>query len=442
MEKEDQKTHVLILGAGFAGLYTALHLEKKLRKVRAEVEITLVDYHYYHLFTPMLHEAATGVIHLGTILAPIRRILRGKNIHFLHARVDEIDLEAQQVRFCCDQLAYDLLVIALGSVTQFYGLESVAERALEMKDAPDAERLRCHVINRFEAASRDHDPETRRRLLTFAVVGGGCTGVETMAEVHEFLMHLRKEQYDDIISKDEVRTVLVEMQDRVLPQMDRTLSRSALRRMRDMGIEPMLNVTVAKLSDAGLEFAGDQETLPTETVIWAAGVRANPLLDDLPLARDRMGRIEVDHQLRTAEYPNVYVLGDAAHAHHPTTDEVYPPTAQVAYRQAPVAAANILADITGGEHEQFDFTYIGDLVSMGPLSGVADPFGVKLRGVFAWLMWKFYYLLNLVGWQNRVRVAMNWVLALLSPVNSTLPTECPPNCELEVCAVGPASVRA
>jgi NADH dehydrogenase len=425
------KKRVLILGAGFAGLYTALHLERALEK-DASAEVLLVDHNHFHLFTPLLHEAVSGVIHPGLIMTPIRRILRNKRIEFLRARVDAIDLEAQTVTMCCLLVPYDILVIALGSVTNFHGLASVRERALEIKTASDAERLRCHVINRFEAASREDDPQRRQRLLTFAVVGGGCTGIETVAEVHELVMHLHKEQYSEI-APDEIRTVLVEVQDRVLPQMDRTLSRSALRRMRKMGIEVLLNTKVQEMTVAGLEFVGDREPLQAETVVWAAGVQGHPVVDGLSLEKDRMGRIVVDHELRVPEMASVYVIGDAAHARHPETGEVYPPTAQVAYRQADVAALNIAADLQGGPHRPFDFTYIGDLVSLGRLSGVADPFGFRLRGPAAWAMWKFYYLLNLVGWQNRLRVALNWLLALLFPTHSAISHECSPDCSAEMC---------
>lgn len=427
----ENKKRVLILGAGFAGLYTALHLEERLSE-GAPVEITLIDQNHFHLFTPLLHEAASGVIHPGLIMPPIRRVLHGKRINFLRARADDIDLENQIVTLCCMRMSYDVLVIALGSVTNFYGMDSVREQALEIKHARDADELRCHVINRFEAATRESDPQRRRKLLTFAVVGGGCTGVETVAEVREFLMDLRQEQYASV-APDEVRTVLVEIQDRVLPQMDRTLSRAALRRMERMGIEALLNTRVTDLTEGGLAFADGREPLRTDTVIWAAGVQAPPVLEDLPVGKDRMGRIVVDHDLSVPGAPNVYVLGDAAHARHPETDEIYPPTAQVAYRQAPVAAANIAADIEGGEHRVFDFTYIGDLVSLGRWSGVADPFGIKLRGTLAWAMWKFYYLLSLVGWQNRLRVALNWLLALLFPTHSALSYECTPECEKELC---------
>ena len=426
------KKRVLILGAGFAGLYTALHLEKALSKKDTPAEITLVDRNHYHLFTPLLHEVASGVIHPGVIMSPVRRILRGKQINFVRARVQAIDLEAQVVDLCCLQMTYDILVIALGSVTNFYGMDSVQERALEIKYASDADELRCHVINRFEAAMRESDPQRRRKLLTFAVVGGGCTGVETVTEVHEFVVHLRKEQYADI-APDEVRTVLVEIRDRVLVQMDRTLSRAALRRMQKMGIEVMLNTTVTEYTNEGLVFTAGQEPLPTDTLIWAAGVKTPSVLDELPLEKDRMGRIVVDGDLTVPGWPNVYVLGDAAHARHPETREVYPPTAQVAYRQAPVAAASIAADIQGASRQTFDFTYIGDMVSLGRLSGVADPFGIKLRGLPAWAMWKFYYLLGLIGWQNRLRVALNWLLALLFPTASALSHECSPGCDEELC---------
>jgi NADH dehydrogenase len=431
MTENDQTKRVLILGAGFGGLYTALHLEKILGK-DAPAEITLVDWNHYHLFTPLLHEALSGVIHPSLILTPIRRILHGRRIRFVRARVEAIDLEARNVSFCCALMPYDILVIALGSVTAFYGLDSVREQALQLKTADDIDQLHCHIINRFEAATREDDPARRRRLLTFVVVGGGCTGVETVAEVREFVMHLHEEQYD-AIDPDEIRTALVEIQDRVLPQMDRTLSRTSVRRLKRMGVEVMLNTRVTGLEDGHLLLADGREPLPTDTLIWTAGVRGNPVLEPLPLDKDRMGRIVVDGDLRVPGHPEVYVLGDAAHAVHPQTSEVYPPTAQVAYRQAPVAAANIAADLVGGSHRAFDFTYIGDLVSLGRFSGVADPFGIKMQGTFAWLMWKFYYLLTLVGWQNRLRVALNWFLALLFPANSTLPNQCKPDCEAEFC---------
>jgi NADH dehydrogenase len=329
-------------------------------------------------------------------------------------------------------LNYDILVIALGSVTNFYGLESIRGRALELKTASDAERLRCHIINRFEAATRERDPQRRRRLLTFTVVGGGCTGVEAVTELREFLLHLQADQYNSI-PLEEIRTVLVEMQDRVLPQMDPALSKAALQRMQEMGIEVLLNTQVRDWTDEGLIFADSRPPLPTDTVILVAGVRANPVVEALPLEKDKYGRIVVDSYLRVPGRPNVYVLGDAAHARHPQTGKVYPPTAQVAYRQAPVAAANIAADLTGGTPRIFDFTYIGDLVSLGRFSGVADPFGRQLRGFSAWAMWKFYYLLRLVGWQNRLRVALNWIIALLFPAQSSISYECSPECAREMC---------
>lgn len=430
MTSKDKKK-ILVLGAGFAGLYTAMYLEKILGKDEP-VDITLVDRNNYHLFTPMLHEAAAGVINPSLILTPIRRILRGRRIKFLRARVDKIDLEAKEVSFCCMKLNYDILLIGLGSVTDFYGLESVRDRSLEIKNSDDADRIRRHIINHFEAATRESDPRRRKWLLTFVVVGGGCTGVETVTELHEYLEHLRKEQYNEI-DPAEIRTILVEGKNSVLPQMGRSLSRAALNRMQNMGIEVMLNTMVSSFTKDGLEFAGDKNILSTDTVIWAAGVRTNPALDELPLKKDNTGRIVVGHDLCVPDNPDVYVLGDAAHAEHPKTGEVYSPTAQVAYRQARVAARNIAADIRGKTHKQFDFTYIGDLVSLGRLSGVADPGGVRLRGISAWLMWKFYYLLNLIGWQNRLRIAFNWLLALLSPTNNLLPNQCPQDCDGDFC---------
>ncbi|HSJ59468.1 MAG TPA: FAD-dependent oxidoreductase, partial [Anaerolineae bacterium] len=358
---------------------------------------------------------------------------RGSRIHFLRARVDRIDLDARRLDLCCGGMTYDILVIALGSVTRFYGLDSVEARALEMKFAGDAEAVRCHIINHFEAATRVTDPAERRRLLTFVVVGGGCTGIETVTELHEFIEQVHAEQYPEL-DHEEMRTVLVEIREKVLPEMGESLSEAAERRMHQMGIELMLNTTVADYDEMGLTFAGGRAPLPTDTVVWAAGVRAPDVVRDLPLEKDKIGRIVVGSDLVVPGRPEVYAMGDNAHAVHPTKNEVYSPTAQVAYRQSPVVAANIAADLRGdGEHKVFDFDYIGDLVSLGKLSGVANPYGIRLRGVLAWGMWKFYYLSQLVGWQNRLRVVLNWLLALFFPRSSALSYECSEECVQELC---------
>ncbi len=430
----NRKKRVLILGAGFAGLQTAIHLDK-IRPRDDGVEIILVDQNHFHLFTPMLHEAASGVIQPGLIIAPVRRVLRNRRPIFVRDRVDAIDLDERRVRLCRGEIDYDILVIALGSVTNFYGIDSVRQRALEIKNADDADEVRCRVVESFEAATGEADPERRRELMTLAVVGAGCTGVEAVAEFHEFREHLLREQFPEL-DPHEMRTVLVEVQDRVLSTFDEGLARSAHRRMERMGIEILLNHTVTGLSERGLEFASGRPPLPSAVVVWAAGVAASPLVQDLPLEKDRMGRVVVGSDLAVPGRPGVYIMGDAAHARHPETDEVYPPTAQVAYRQAPTVAANIAADLNGGEHRQFDFTYIGDLVSLGKGSGVANPYGLRLRGLPAWLMWKFYYLLGLVGWQNRLRVALNWILALLFPKSSALSYECFQDCDEDEAAAG------
>ncbi|HSJ55505.1 MAG TPA: NAD(P)/FAD-dependent oxidoreductase [Anaerolineae bacterium] len=431
----NDKKRVLILGGGFGGLQTAVHLDKNLSK-DAPVEVILVDQNHFHLFTPMLHEAASGVIQPGLIIAPIRRVLRKRRARFIRDRVDAIDLDAHRVRLRGGEIEYDILVVALGSVTNFYGIESVREGALQIKDADDADDVRCRVVESFEAATRETDPERRRELMTLVVVGAGCTGVEAVTEFHEFREHLLREQFPEL-DPHEMRTVLVEVQGRVLASFDEGLARSAHRRMERMGIDILLNHTVTGLSDRGLEFASDRPPLPAAVVVWAAGVAASPLVQDLPLEKDRMGRVVVGPDLAVPGWPGVYVMGDAAHARHPETNQVYPPTAQVAYRQAPIVAANIAADLNGGRHKQFDFTYIGDLVSLGKGSGVANPYGLKLRGLPAWIMWKFYYLLSLVGWQNRLRVALNWILALFFPKTSALSYECLEESDEERAPTGP-----
>ncbi|RPI55344.1 MAG: NAD(P)/FAD-dependent oxidoreductase, partial [Chloroflexi bacterium] len=420
---------VIILGAGFGCLQTAIHLDKTLPK-DAPVEVILVDQNHFHLFTPMLHEAASGVIQPGLIIAPVRRVLRNRRATFLRDRVDAIDLDARRVRLCRGEIDYDILVVALGSVTNFYGMESVRERALEIKDADDADGVRCRVVECFEAATRETDPDRRRELMTLAVVGAGCTGVEAVTEFHEFREHLLREQFPEL-DPHEMRTVLGEVQDRVLTSFDVGLAQAAHRRMVRMGIEILLNHTVTGVSERGLEFASDRPPLPAAAVVWAAGIAASPLVRDLPLEKDRAGRVLVGSDLAVPGLPGVYIMGDAAHARNPKTRDVYPPTAQVAYRQAPIVAANVAADLNGGEHKPFDFTYIGDLVSLGKGSGVANPYGLRLRGLPAWLMWKFYYLLSLVGWQNRLRVAVNWILALFFPKTSALSYECFQECDEE-----------
>lgn len=408
----NQPKRILILGSGFGGLYTALHLEKKLGRA-SNLEVTLVNRENFFLFTPMLHEVAAGDLDLTHIVNPVRKLLRRS--HFFNGEVKSIDLNERIVAVTHaddnhdHELPYDCLVLALGSVTNFYNLPGLAENALTMKSLNDAIILRSRLIKNLEGADSECSGEDRSRLLTVAIVGGGFAGVETIASVNDFIREAIR--YYPRLTEDELRIVLVEATDAILPELGPKLGTYARNKLAERGIEFLLNTAVTSVSDGEVKLS-DDSTIKTNLLVWTAGVSPNPLLGILDCPKER-GRLITNEFLEVERWPGVWALGDCAAVPDATTGKSCPPTAQHALRQGKTVAENILAVLYGGRKRPFRFKTIGALASIGKRSGVARILGVNFSGFVAWWLWRTIYLSKLPRFEKKVRVALDWALDLV-----------------------------
>lgn len=406
---------IVIIGGGFAGTAVAARLERRFRRDE-NVEIVLFDRENFSVFTPLLPEVPSGALEPKHIVSPLRARLRRTIVR--QAEVRAIDVARQLVvaghcARCAEYVvAYDQLVLALGSVTNFFGLPGVAERARTMKSLADAATLHDLAIGKFEHADLDPEPAARRRLLTFVVAGGGFAGVETAAELNDFVRSARR-YYPGIAAAD-ARVVLVHSGDRILPEVSGSLSTYALAKLQSRGVDVRLRTRIAGCDDDGIRLSTG-ETLPAETLIWTAGVSPNPLLAELPLPRDAGGRLVVDATLAVAGHPNVFALGDCAAVRDPATGVAYPPTAQYAIREGVIAADNVAAAIRREAPRAFRYRPLGLLASLGRHSAVAEVAGVRFSGIVAWWLWRTIYLMKLPGFERKLRVLIDWTLDLFFP---------------------------
>ncbi len=425
MKAQEHDNRILILGGSFAGLYTALFLDDALRRrAGPKPSITLIDKNNFLLYTAFLAEVASNRLSPLAIMPPIRRIIGRRDIAFHQTTVEDIDLEKRQVQTQAGTFDYDHLVLALGSVNNYFGNEDFRKYGFPYKTMGDALKLRNQVINLLETADRLTDPREKRRLLTFVQAGAGFTGVEVIAELREFLHSVAGRVYRNIDFERDVRLILVEGLERVLSTLPEALSREALRKFERKGIEVRLNTFVTGAGPDWVELAGE-ERIETETLIWVAGVQANPLVASLPLEHDRMGRVVVDEYLNVPGHPQIYALGDNA-ACPGEGGQPLAPTAQVAVQQAPLLARNFVASLEGQPQEPFKFHYRGDLVSIGSMDGVCCPYGLHLFGLPAWFLYRAVYWSKLPTMRNRIRVAVEWLLHVINgPSVSRLELDAP-----------------
>jgi NADH dehydrogenase len=408
-------TNILILGGGFGGVYAALELQKSFRN-QADVRITLVSRENFLLFTPMLHEVATGDVSVTDIVCPIRQLLR--KVEFLQADVNAIDLTAKHVSLLhhsgteLESLEYDYLLLALGSETNFFGLPGLAPGALTMKTLEDAIILRNELIASLEEAEFDVRTGTRVPLLTYIVAGAGFAGAETVAAINDFLREAVA--FYPNLKEDMIRVVLADMCSLPLPELGEELGKYAAEKMAQRKIELRMPAKVTGLSDRGLEFA-DGSFIHAAFVVWTAGVTPSAILSTLPCKLDR-GRVVANEYLEVPEFAGVWALGDCAMIIDPETGRPYPPTAQHASRQGKVAGNNITAAVRGTSAKKpFKFKTIGLLAAIGRHTGVAKIFGFRFSGIFAWFMWRAIYLMKLPGFDRQLRVSFAWALDLIFP---------------------------
>jgi NADH dehydrogenase len=411
-----RKPRVLILGGGFAGVYSALELEKRLG-ARDDFEIVLVSKQNYFVFHPILPEVISGTIGLTDVVSPLRRMLKKTDIRV--REIESIDLARKVVTLVpgfapqAHEVGYDHLVLGLGSVTDFRGLRGLPEHAFPFKDLNDAIRLRHHVIRVLEEASIDrHDMELRRQLLTFVVAGGGFSGVEVAAELNDFVKHVARNFRG--LDPSEARVVLVHATGRILPELPESLGKFAQQILSKRGVEIRLNSVVEAAT--GVEaILADGTRLPTRTLVSTVPASPHPLIDSLTTLPKERGRVVVNGHLAVPEMPGLWALGDCAVVRNPD-GSINPPTAQHATRQAAALATNLVAGIRGGATRVYDFKGLGKMGALGRHSAVAEmPGGIKLSGFVAWFAWRTIYLMKMPGWGRRAKIAASWAFDLILP---------------------------
>ena len=390
---------VVVVGAGFGGLRAARALR------RAPVQVVLLDRNNYHLFQPLLYQVATAGLEPEEIAKPARAILRGqKNFDFRMVEVTRVDFAAKRLETSAGPIAYDLLVLAPGGETNFFGLESMQRHGLGLKDIPDAIAIRNHVLTCFEQAMLEPDAERRRALLTFIVVGGGPTGVEMAGALSELIRLVLVKDYPRLNIKD-VRILLLEATDKLLAAMPERLREAAGKTLWRKYVEVRFGASVADYDGERIRLKSG-EVIPAQTVIWAAGVRASSLNGTLGVPMGRQGRIPVEPTLQVTGHPEVFIIGDAAYREE--NGEPLPMVAPVAIQMGQSVGRNIKRQLRGQPLEPFRYRDQGTLATIGRNAAVANVFGVQASGFIAWVMWLGIHIIQLIGFRNKLFVLINW----------------------------------
>jgi NADH dehydrogenase len=412
------RPRIVILGAGFAGIYAAQALGKLLPHP-VDGEITLIDENNFFVFTPMLTEVAGGELDPRHIVSAIRHF--SPRINFMQASVQAIDLKRKRVTISLgrpedalpnglETLEADHLVIALGSQTNYYGIAGLQEHALNIKNLGDAALIQNRALALLERADEEPDPDLRRELLTFVVGGGGFSGVETMAALNDLVRENYK-NYPRLMPGD-IRAVLIEAGERLLPELDEKLAAYAQKKLEQRGVEVRNGTAISGAGPDDVELQGG-ERIKTHLLIWSGGVAPSPVLKDLDCAHSQRGAIITDAYCRVPGYSDVWAIGDSAAIPQPGKHEPYAPLAQNATREGQLVARNIVAALRGEELQPFAYRPIGELALVGKQTGVASVYGLRFSGRLAWFLWRAVYLFKMPRLSMRLRVAVDWTGDLL-----------------------------
>ncbi|MCW2536467.1 MAG: FAD-dependent pyridine nucleotide-disulfide oxidoreductase [Modestobacter sp.] len=409
-----QRPVILIVGGGYVGLYTALRLQKKLSRGRAE--IIVVDPQPHMTYQPFLPEAAAGSVEPRHVVVPLRRtldrcrVVTGAVTGLSHAdrtaTVAPIEGESFDLR-------YDVLVMAAGSIARTLPIPGLPEHGIGFKNVGEAIYLRNHVLARLDAAASTDDPDIRRKALTFTFVGGGYAGIEAFAELEDMARYA-VEHYYPRLSPADMRWVLVEATGRILPEVDLDMAAWTVEQLTARGMELKLNTRLESISDDGVVTTGDGDSFASETLVWTAGTKPHPLLTTTDLPLDGRGRVVCEATLQVKGLPDAWAAGDLAAVPDLTKDDpeaTTAPNAQHAVRQARRLGDNILAVLDGQEPTPYRHAYAGSVASLGLHKGVAQVYGVKLKGWPAWMMHRVYHVSRVPTVNRKARVIADWLLS-------------------------------
>ena len=407
-------TRVVILGGGYAGVSTAQVLEERLAD-QPQVAICLVSQTNYLLHTPMLSEISGGAVDSQHISPSLRSFFR--RVQVVQGTVERVDLAQRTVRLMPDprstdrELPFDHLVLALGGVPNFFGNQAVEAEAFTFKSLEEAVLLRNQVIDMFERADFEEDEEKRRRMLTFVVVGGGFAGVELIGALNDFAHGILP--YYANVPVDELRLILVHSRDTILPELSAGLGNYAREKLTERGIEFKLGVRVTGAAPGAVLLG--EEKISTQTFVWTAGNKPNPVLETLGLPLTQRGQLAVNSELAVPDVSGLWAAGDCAQIPDLATGKFCPPTAQHALREGKVIGYNIAASIKGKKLKPFHFKTLGSLAVLGHQLAVAEIMGHRFSGFLAWLMWRGIYLSKLPGLDKQLRVGLDWFLDIFFP---------------------------
>jgi NADH dehydrogenase len=405
----EARTAIVIAGGGYVGVYCALELERLLRP--EEADVTLISRDNFMLFWPLLSEVASGTIEPRHVAVPLRKVLGRSRL--LTGTLTRLDARGRVATFepqagVQRAVAYDEVVVGLGSIARVPPIPGVRERAFEFKSITDAIELRNHVLARLEAAEATADPQARARALTFVLVGGGYTGIEALGELQD--MARTACRYFPTLEPDQMRWVLVEATDGILPEVEGRLSEYAGRVLQRRGVEIRLRCQVESAED-GIELSCG-ERLESDTLVWAAGVRPSPSAEDLDVPLDDTGRVAVDTALRVPDREGMWAAGDVAAVPDLVTGDRCPPTAQHALRQGRQLARNVAATLRGEPPAPYRYRPRGEFITLGRRQGVGRLGSASLRGSVPWLLRRAYYLSIMPTLHRRLRVLADWTIGL------------------------------
>jgi NADH:ubiquinone reductase (H+-translocating) len=405
---------ILVVGGGYVGMYTALRLKRRLRD--DEATITVVDAQSYMTYQPFLPESAAGNLEPRHVVVPLRRVLEGCTL--LTGRITSIDHASRTARFAAAEgesrdIRYDVIVVAPGSIARTMPIPGLAECGIGFKTVAEAIYLRNQVLARLDLAASTDDVKVRRRALSFLFIGGGYAGIEAIAELED-MARAAMRFYPELTPRD-MRWVMVEASGRILPEVSEDMAEYTVRELEKRDIEVRRNTRVESVADGHIVLS-DGERFEAETVVWTAGVRPNPLLDSTDLPTDEKKRLICRADLRVKDVDCAWSAGDCAAVPDLTSkdpDAMCGPTAQHAVRQAKRLADNIVASLRGKPLTDYRHVFAGSVASLGLHHGVAQIYGVKVRGLPAWFMHRTYHLSRMPTTNRKLRVASDWTLALL-----------------------------
>lgn len=403
---------VLILGGGFAGVNILREIQDMFQD-KVNVDISIVNQNNFFLFTPMLPEVASGMIHPRDISIPIRTFC--KRAKFYQAVVSSIDLEQKLVTISrlfdgkVHALEYDYLVIGLGSITNFFGNKNIEKHSFTIKSIEDAIVIRNHAINMLENAGQTSDSDLQQKLMTFTVVGGGFAGVETVGELNHLIRESAARMYPNI-NPEKINMILVSSKAGILPEVSESLGKKAMAYLKTQGVQILTN-TKAIDADEDYVMLDNNEKISCTTFIWTGGVTVDPVVSELKCEHEKSGKVQVDKYLRLIGYPNVFALGDCAEIIDSATGKPYPPTAQHAIHQSRTVSHNLKVALIGkDELNSFSYHSKGMMAIIGKRNAIVSIFGYNLQGIIPWMIWRTYYVLQMPSIGKKIKVILDWTV--------------------------------